>query len=459
MKQFGALDPTGPSRDGHASVAERRAASGSGMGDWLVNVRGDVVVPMTTAEIVEGLRAAKLSERSLVWRLGMLDWIVLGDVPQLRLAGGAALSSAPPPASARVASARVEPPPTEVQAESQRRRNTLPFGFPAARDSASVRQPSGLKAPAPQVKPAPAPATPMKPAPAPRAAAVPRPTLAAPIVPITAASDESTVALAVYERPAASLTFSDSVAAEWRGESRPAPEPPAPRSAGTQRMSERKLSPMPAPSAPLPQSANVPHSLAPTTFEALGATSSRPASGYADLSVVLAADFRAAKASSKRWAVFGALGSALFASAITVWLMRAPTPELATTNLSAQPVAVQPLPAPPAAPPVVPAAAPAQVAAKAQPAAPRVPRAPLRARVKPRPMPAVSATAAPVSDNPYPANEEREPSGAATPQLATTTTTTTDTPPAPATPSVEPKSQATPSAPAPAPATDTSSAP
>ncbi len=385
------------------------------MGDWLVNVRGDVVVPMTTSEIVEGLRAAKLSERSLVWRLGMLDWIVLGDVPQLRLASGAALSSAPPPASARVVSARAAQPPTEVQAESQRRRNTLPFGFPAARDSASVRQPSGFRAPSPAPAPAPAPLA--KPLSAPRAATVPRPSVTLPVAPVAPVIQptEESFALAVYERPVASLTFSDSVAAEWRGEPRPASEPPPPSSAPAARATARKLTPLPAPSAPLSLNASMPHSLAPTTFEAQGAIGSRPPSAYADLSVVLAADFRAAKASSRRLAVFGALGSALFASAITVCLMRTPSPELPTP--AAQPVAVQPVPAAAAAPPLVAVAAPSPVPVKAKPAAPRVPRAPLRARVKPvpRPAPTVSSSEPAVSDNPYPANDEPEPSAVATP--------------------------------------------
>ena len=451
MKQFGALDPTERSRDEHASAGERRTASGSGMGDWLVNVRGDVVVPMTTAEIVEGLRAAKLSERSLVWRLGMLDWVVLGDVPQLRLAGGAALSSAPPPASARVASARVTPPPTEVQAESQRRRNTLPYGFPAARDSASVRQPSGLRVPSPA--PASAPQANPLPLPAPRAVTVPRPTVSVPVAPIAPVMPptEESFALAVYERPAASLTFSDSVAAEWRGESRPAP--PAPPSAiAAPPVTPRKLTPLPAPAAHLPLNAGVPNSLSPTTFEARSSTGSRPPNAYADLSVVLAADFRAAKASSKRLAVFGALGSALFASAITVWLMRAPARD--SLAPAAQPVVAQPVPAPPPAPPLVAVAAPTStIVAKAKPAAPRVPKAPWRAHAKPVPraLPTVSSSE-PASDNPYDAPEP----SAATPQR----TPANDATSAPPTPSVEPSRTPAPASESPsAPATDAPAAP
>jgi len=63
-------------------------------GEWLVNVADDVVVPMTTLEVVDGLRKGRLSEQSLVWRIGMHDWTALVEVPQLRLAAG----SVPPPA-------------------------------------------------------------------------------------------------------------------------------------------------------------------------------------------------------------------------------------------------------------------------------------------------------------------------------------------------------------------------
>jgi hypothetical protein len=52
------------------------------------------VVPMTTLEVVDALRKGRLTEQSLVWRIGMHDWTALLEVPQLRLAAG----SVPPPA-------------------------------------------------------------------------------------------------------------------------------------------------------------------------------------------------------------------------------------------------------------------------------------------------------------------------------------------------------------------------
>ena len=78
--------------------AGNRKASGSQSNEWLVNIADDVVVPMITSEVVDALRAGRLSDRSLVWRIGMHDWTPLADVPQLRLVAG---PSAPaPPASA-----------------------------------------------------------------------------------------------------------------------------------------------------------------------------------------------------------------------------------------------------------------------------------------------------------------------------------------------------------------------
>ncbi|MET0793066.1 MAG: GYF domain-containing protein [Polyangiaceae bacterium] len=423
LKQFGALDPGGQQpRDGDASPGEKRSASGSGTGDWLVNVAGDVVVPMTTAEIVEGLRAAKLSERSLVWRLGMHDWILLGEVPQLRLAAGSATTVAAAPSSARVSHA-----PTEAQAESRRRRNTLPFGFPAARDSATVRQPSGMNLSSTKAAPVSVP----RPDPRPQPAAA-------------KASDDDG-ALAVYDRPAASLTFSDSVRAEWRGESRLVTENAPPSVAPA---AARKLTPMPAVSSRLPDSARpFPNSLAPTTTDAQFAQQPRVHGPYADLSVVLASDFRAAKASSKRLALWGALGSALFASAITLWLVRTPDPALPTPSAAAQPVLSQPIAPPAAAPPLVELPAPSAVVAKPKAVAPRFPRAPTRARVKavPRLQPApVPSSETAVSDNPYPANEASEPRAPATSDGQATG----DAPSA--TPSVESKPAPTPEPTAPA---------
>jgi len=76
------------------SSVDKRASKRANHGEWLVNVSDDVVVPMTTLEVIDALRKGRLSERSLVWRIGMHDWSAIDDVPQLRLAA----SSRPPPA-------------------------------------------------------------------------------------------------------------------------------------------------------------------------------------------------------------------------------------------------------------------------------------------------------------------------------------------------------------------------
>jgi hypothetical protein len=74
---------------GVASSSERRTADG---GQWLVNVSDDVVVPMSTLEVIDALGKGRLSEQSLVWRIGMHDWTSIVDVPQLRLAASARVS-------------------------------------------------------------------------------------------------------------------------------------------------------------------------------------------------------------------------------------------------------------------------------------------------------------------------------------------------------------------------------
>jgi len=76
------------------SSVDQRASKRANHGEWLVNVADDVVVPMTTLEVIDALRKGRLSEQSLVWRVGMHDWSAVLDVPQLRLAA----SSRPPPA-------------------------------------------------------------------------------------------------------------------------------------------------------------------------------------------------------------------------------------------------------------------------------------------------------------------------------------------------------------------------
>jgi hypothetical protein len=419
VKEFGAPGASGQQpRDEHASAGEKRTASGTSAGEWLVNVADDVVVPMTAAEIVEGLRAARLSERSLVWRVGMHDWTTLGDVPQLRLAAGAAAASAPPPSAPRVTHA-----PSQVQAESQRRRNTLPLGFPAVRDPASVRHPSGLSIPSSL-------STPVS---APRARAKPK--------------DDEIEALAVYDRPAASLTFSDSVRAEWQGESRlvtqaAAPPPSVPSTAP---VTVPRLTPVPAVSARLSPSSrsHLPHSLVPTTLEPENAPLTRGASPWGDLSVVLASDFRAAKASSKRKALWAALGSAALASAFTVWLLHSPAASSVATPLPAPQPRAQAMAAPEAAPLLTalpePSAAPATPAKPVAHAAKAAPRPRVKAVAAPKPTLEASEPAA--SDNPYGASESN--AASASPSAAPSAESA---PPAAAepTPAATPSTQAEP---------------
>lgn len=247
-------------------------------GEWLVNTVDSVVVPMSMAELVELLRAGKLTERSLVWRIGMQEWAHVEKVPQLRLA-----ARLPPRApSSSPAASRAKPPPKPArptpvpQAAGLSRRSTLPFGMPA-----------------PKV-------------PLPRPAILPTP-----------AADEP--ALAVYARPAATISFelsADSV----RG--------PAPAAPGT---------------------------LAPTTSDAVPAAAS-PSTPRSDLSVVAAAHFRATQRSAKRLVVTCSVASAAAASLLTFWLARGAAP----AHTPSFPPAVEP----------VAAAAPPAPAAPEQPATP-----------------------------------------------------------------------------------------
>ena len=412
-----------PARDGDAS--EKRIASGTSSGEWLVNVADDVVVPMTTPEIVEGVRSGKLSERSLVWRIGMHDWSRLVEVPQLRLATG---PSAPVPASARV----VVPPPRSVPSEGQRRRNTLPLGFPAVRDPASVRQPAGFAAPSPVTTPIAGP----------RLNPPPKPNAAKQSSPPPAARHEESNALAVYDRPAASLTFSDSVRAEWQGTAglvhqgaAPAPSLPLVRPDVPLR-----LSPVPAVPARLQvRPSRAPTTLAPTTAETENAADSRAVSPWGDLSVVLASEMRAVKRSSNRIALWAAIGSALVASVFTLWLVRSPAS--VTQTSTAEPLTqVAPRRAPAAtpvltveaAPPAAPAplasnalvtkSAPVVAVARAVAARPRAARPKAAAEV------ATTVNAAPTSAEPNPYEDTASSEAESTPAAAATV---------PATPSVD----------------------
>ena len=258
-------------------AGQKRNAGGSNVGEWLVNVSGDVVLPMTTLEVIDGVRKGRLSEQSLVWRVGMHDWTSIADVPQLRLAAG---SRTPPPAAARVTL-----PPLSAQAEVQRRRNTLPFGFPAVRDPATVRRPAGFEEP-----------------------------------------------LAVYDRPVASLTFSASGRADWQ-----------------HNLESPRLTPVPPVAAPLsiqPAPSIRPNSLAPTTAEAKFGEGARAPEAWDNLDELLSNERRADQRSSRRVVVAAAVGSATLAAVFALWVLQSPAARQAEPSVQASEPSPAPVLAP-----------------------------------------------------------------------------------------------------------------
>jgi hypothetical protein len=256
-------------------------------GEWLVNTAESVVLPMSMAEVVGALRAGKLSERSLVWRSGMQEWAPLDKVPQLKLAARLPLSKPPPKP------ARATPMPTPTPMAPQvglSRKSTLPFGIPAQKPASHPSNPAQRKL-----------------TPLPRPAAAPTP------------SEEPKV-LAVYERPAPTISFELDRA-------------------------DSERAPIPAP----------PETLAPTTSDTqprIRAAAFEPPSGAGTVAV---GQFEALRRSAKRWVVASSLVSAAAASLLTFWLSHraAPSAVMAPAAMQA-PIAA----APPAAAPSPPAPAP-----------------------------------------------------------------------------------------------------
>ena len=277
-------------------------------GEWLVNTVDAVVVPMSMAEVVEALRAHKLTERSLVWRAGMQEWAPVDKVPQLKLAARLPITpvksvvptgstvpprptpSKPPPKPVRTAT------PASASATSHTlpsRKATLPFGLPTP--AAGQSRPSGSRPSSPRVQAAPPPR-----------------------------SEEPEV-LAVYARPAATISFDLS------------PEQP--------------LSAPPA----------APGTLAPLTSDSTRRRAAPPRN--ADLSVVAASQFREVQRSSKRLVWLSSLGSSAAASLLTFWLAHGRAPTSAAPAPHVEPLAAL-APAPTAAPePSLPSAAPVVSAA------------------------------------------------------------------------------------------------
>jgi len=366
--------------------SDKRSADGSNAGEWLVNVADDVVVAMATLEVIDGLRKGRLSEQSLVWRIGMHAWTSIIDVPHLRLAAG---SRTPPPTTARATQ-----PPFVAQAEGRRRLNTLPLGFPAVRDAATVRQPVGFSPPSSQSSP--------------ESAAL-------------AGRDEP---LAVYERPAASLTFSASGRADWQGE-----------------LDSPRLTPVPSVTAPLtrqPTQSTMPNSLAPTTAETDTRDRARRLGTWDEFDELLASERRADQRSSRRTVLWAALGSASLAGIFALWVLRAPAPN---QPAAASPQAAQASEAPALAATLEAIAAPSASAIESATAAPAT-------RLAPKPLaPRLAKRAKPVASSASSSQAiARVQATAAAPDSAGTAPSVTVVPLAPLepTPTTSPGPEATP---------------
>jgi hypothetical protein len=302
-------------------------------GEWLVNTVDAVVVPMSMAELVDALQKHKLTQRSLVWRAGMQEWAPVERVPQLKLAARLPNSAAPVSAPAPTATPTPSGPPrpsSSMKPPPKPTRTPVPSAPPpaAALPSRKATLPFGLPNPAPSAS---------RPGNA-RPSSSPHASTPAPL-------SEDTGVLAVYERPAATISFDLS------------PDKPLQAAAV-------------APTAHRPQ----PQTLAPLTSDS--APRRMSAAPNADLSVVAAAHFRDVQRSSKRLVLVSSLVSAAAASLLTFWFARgstAPSPVLAppaaAAALAAAPIAAPPAPAPVEPPPSAPAATEAATAAAVAPAA------------------------------------------------------------------------------------------
>ncbi len=326
-------------------------------GEWLVNTIDAVVVPMSMAELVVGLRSHKLTERSLVWRAGMQEWAPVDRVPQLKLAARMPLTATPSstPPRPTPAATHSKPPAKPVRATPAPRNTppqfaTSPSTPPQSLPNRKSTLPFGLQTPiAPQSRPAH-----LRPSSSPRAALPPP------------ASKEEPEVLAVYDRPAATISFDLSPVQPLRATAR-APTPP-------------------------------PQTLAPTTTDS--AQRRAPVPRNPDLSVVAASEFRQVQRSSKRLVWISSVASAAAASLLTLWASRgaAPTPPavVAPAPAAAAPPAVVARPAPVTAVPE-PSPTPVGATSESAPAAPI--KSPSAVATKPkstaRKAKAVSAVATP----------------------------------------------------------------
>jgi GYF domain 2 len=333
-------------------------------GDWLVNTADAVIVPMSASEVLEGVRAGRLAASSLVWRQGMPEWAPLGSIPQL--APAARLLPAQPPGGAPASSQPLAR--RATTAPSPSRRPTLPLGL-----------------------------------------AIPssRPAHAKPTLPPAARSSDESEVLAVYTRPAATISF------ELPAEAPPAREAPerAPRAAAP-------------PPGPL-------ETLAPTTSDSAPRTPPRPR--RSEPAVAANAEHRDVERRGKRPVLLWSVSSAAAASLLTFWLARTTDEQPPVVPVKAATVAI---PTSPLAPPLAPtasveaASAPSAVPSAATPVEPaRVPAPRKTARAKaarPKPSappaealpPASAAVASEKDPNPFDVTLEEDPPAGALPRAS-----------------------------------------
>jgi hypothetical protein len=198
-------DPDAPSAD---------AGSAAPPTEWEVNVEGREVVGMSAAEIVLKLRTGELSGQTLAWREGMDEWTTLDALPAFQLAA---------PASSRPAASESRPRVTEdvtVKRAPQRTEIGLqpPSASPPVAPPASPPVDGGVDDgydPEDATKVRSLPDVPLDEATVivRDAETLPPPPSEPPVLEpgevVSARGDDLTGALAVYERPIATLAFPD----------------------------------------------------------------------------------------------------------------------------------------------------------------------------------------------------------------------------------------------------------
>ncbi len=121
--------------------ASSRAPASDRSEHYRVNVGGDDIVVMSTLELLDALKVGRISATSLVWKRGMSEWTELGSVPALALlvpsapkvpsgAGVSAITGAPssPPPSASANPSRPSEPPANAIAKGSPLSPVTPVG-------------------------------------------------------------------------------------------------------------------------------------------------------------------------------------------------------------------------------------------------------------------------------------------------------------------------------------------